>query len=55
MARMLVVLAHPARRDILVEFFEENSFEISQATDGVEGVKLVRTWQLASVSQRLTQ
>jgi two-component system cell cycle response regulator DivK len=42
--KVLYIEDHPAQRDILAQMLELNGFEVSVASDGVEGVEKTRAW-----------
>lgn len=44
MSKVLYIEDHPAQRDILAQMLELNGFEVSVASDGVEGVEKTRAW-----------
>ena len=44
MPKVLYIEDHPAQRDILAQMLELNGFEVSVASDGVEGVEKTRAW-----------
>jgi CheY-like chemotaxis protein len=43
-SKVLYIEDHPAQRDILAQMLELNGFEVSVASDGVEGVEKTRAW-----------
>ena len=44
MSKVLYIEDHPAQRDILAQMLELNGFEVSVASDGVEGVEKTKAW-----------
>ena len=44
MSRILYVEDHPAQRDIMAQMLELSGYEVTVASDGIEGVDQARSW-----------